>query len=117
MHEQRIVHRDIKPMNIFMKENYEVRIGDFGITKRIPPNKTHLTEMIGTPSYLSPEFISKKRYNEKTDVWGLGCILYEMCKQKKPYFSKNEKELQRMITSGIVNKKDQKTSPQNILWI
>lgn len=83
-----------------MKKKYFIRIGDFGITKRIPSKKNYLTEMMGTPSYVSPEFISQQKYDQQTDIWGLGCILYEMCKQKKPFFHKNEKELQRMIVSG-----------------
>ena len=97
IHRKRILHRDIKTMNIFLKKNMEIRIGDFGIARQLLPNEHSVTELIGTPCYLSPELLNDQKYNEKNDVWGLGCILYEMCKQTKPFKAKREKELQRMI--------------------
>lgn len=124
LHSERILHRDIKSTNIFLKKDMRVRIGDFGITRRLPPNKTHLTELIGTPCYLSPELLLQGAYDDKNDVWALGCLLYELCKQSKPFNAKREQDLQRMIVksesepprnrlglSASKSKPDKKTSP------
>ena len=95
------MHRDIKSTNIFLKKDLEIRIGDFGITKRLPKNRDYLTELIGTPCYLSPELLKDQQYNDKNDIWALGCLLYELCKQSKPFNAKREDELQRMIVKSI----------------
>ena len=104
LHSERIMHRDIKTTNIFLKKNHEIRIGDFGITKRLPLKRDYLTELIGTPCYLSPELLKDQKYNDKNDIWGLGCVLYEMCKQSKPFKAKREDELQRMIVKSNLKK-------------
>ena len=78
----------------------EIRIGDFGIAKQLKNGEHSLTELIGTPCYLSPELLKDQRYNEKNDVWGLGCLLYELCKQSKPFKAKRECDLQRMIVKS-----------------
>ena len=101
MHQERILHRDIKAMNIFLKKDYEVRIGDFGVAKMLNPQKSFANTIIGTPYYLSPELCEEKPYNEKNDVWALGCLLYEMCKQTQPFKSNKSNNLKKIIKKGI----------------
>lgn len=100
MHEERILHRDIKAMNIFLKKDFEIRIGDFGVAKMLKPQASFAKTIIGTPYYLSPELCEEKPYNEKNDVWALGCLLYEMCKQTQPFKSNKSNNLKRIIKKG-----------------
>nr|XP_015212446.1 PREDICTED: serine/threonine-protein kinase Nek11 isoform X2 [Lepisosteus oculatus] len=78
MHERRILHRDLKTKNIFLKNNI-VKIGDFGVSRLLMGSCDLATTFTGTPYYMSPEVLSHQGYDSKSDVWSLGCILYEMC--------------------------------------
>ena len=76
----KIVHRDLKPENIFMNKNMNIKIGDFGISKQLSSYKTHtLTKKkLGSEYYAAPEILIKGIYNEKSDIYSLGCIIYEL---------------------------------------
>ncbi|MBN3305525.1 NEK11 kinase, partial [Amia calva] len=78
MHERRILHRDLKTKNIFLKNNI-VKIGDFGVSCLLMGSCDLATTFTGTPYYMSPEVLSHQGYDSKSDIWSLGCILYEMC--------------------------------------
>ena len=78
IHTKRILHRDLKTQNIFISKNL-VKLGDFGIAKVMEGSMTAASTVIGTPYYMSPEVCQSQRYSYKSDVWALGCILYEMC--------------------------------------
>lgn len=84
IHNNKILHRDLKSLNIFLTKDLNVKIGDLGVAK-ILKNASHAMTIIGTPYYLSPEICEEKPYNEKSDVWSLGCILYEMIAYKHPF--------------------------------
>ena len=99
IHHHKILHRDLKTLNIFLTKNLDVKIGDLGVAK-ILQNTLHAYTFIGTPFYLSPEICEEKPYNEKSDVWALGCILYELCTFKHPYNAKNQPALFLKIISG-----------------
>lgn len=85
LHDNNVLHRDLKTANIFLTREQHVKIGDFGISK-IMGTETRLAgaqTVVGTPYYISPEMCEGKSYNAKSDIWALGCILYEMaCLQK-----------------------------------
>ena len=104
IHKMKILHRDLKTMNIFLKSGFQVKIGDLGVAKILLKNSFAKT-LIGTPYYLSPEICKEIPYNNKSDVWALGCILYELCTFKHPFDAKNQGALILKIMSN---------KPQNI---
>ena len=99
IHQKKILHRDLKSKNIFLTKNFDIKIGDLGIAK-ILQDTSHAYTFIGTPFYLSPEICEEKPYNEKSDVWALGCILYELITFKHPYNASNQAALLLKIISG-----------------
>lgn len=79
IHDRKILHRDIKCQNIFLTKDGLVKMGDFGIAKILNHTTQFSKTAIGTPYYLSPEICQGKNYNQKSDIWSLGCVLYEIC--------------------------------------
>lgn len=96
VHELKILHRDLKSSNMFLSSNGLVKIGDFGISKILDKTQENAETVVGTPYYLSPEICQNIPYDYKSDVWSLGCILYELCTLKHPFLSQN--------LLGLVNK-------------
>ena len=92
LHKSKILHRDLKTLNIFMTHNLDIKIGDFGVAKILTKSGFAKT-IIGTPYYLSPELCEEKPYNDKSDVWALGCILYELTTYKHPFNAKCQASL------------------------
>uniref|UniRef100_H2YAH1 non-specific serine/threonine protein kinase n=1 Tax=Ciona savignyi TaxID=51511 RepID=H2YAH1_CIOSA len=78
MHQSRVLHRDLKSRNIFLKNN-QIKIGDFGISRILLGESDKASTFVGTPYYMSPEVLKHERYDEKCDIWSLGCVLYEIC--------------------------------------
>ncbi|CAA6672838.1 unnamed protein product [Spirodela intermedia] len=81
-----IVHRDVKPSNILLNENFEVKLADFGLSRAFTNEEaTHISTLIaGTPGYLDPEYFRTNRLNEKTDVYSFGIVLLELVTGKPP---------------------------------
>ena len=79
LHKKKLIHRDLKPENIFLTGNYKIKIGDFGISKQLNEVNDFAKTQIGTISYMAPEMITGEKYNNKIDIWALGCIIYELC--------------------------------------
>jgi len=100
LHNKKILHRDMKTMNVFLTKDFHVRLGDLGVAKVLSQNTNFAHTMVGTPYYLSPELCQEKPYNEKSDVWSLGCVLYEMCALKHPFESRNQAALIMKIIQG-----------------
>merc|ERR1740130_951281 len=99
-----VLHRDLKPANIFLDANHNVKLGDFGLARVLGSDSLFARTHVGTPYYMSPEQISKKSYNEKSDVWALGCILYEMACLQVPFEAANEAQLATKIKAGRIHK-------------
>lgn len=85
----KILHRDLKPSNIFKGENNQIKLGDFGLSKQLNSELNYANTNVGTPYYMSPEQISDLVYDEKSDIWSLGCILYELCQLEPPFKGSN----------------------------
>ena len=85
MHDRKILHRDLKTQNVFLTSKGEVKIGDFGISRVLQHTYDCAQTAIGTPYYLSPEICQEKPYNQKSDIWSLGCTMIEMLTGKPPY--------------------------------
>jgi NIMA (never in mitosis gene a)-related kinase len=82
LHSKNILHRDLKSANIFLTKSYSLKIGDFGISKVL--ERSSAITCIGTPLYLSPEVCNNQPYGLSSDMWALGCIVYEMCALRVP---------------------------------
>lgn len=100
LHKKSILHRDLKTQNIFMTSNRLLKIGDFGISKTLSHDNDFATTAIGTPQQLSPEIIKRQKYDYKTDIWGLGCVLYEMCTLNAAFTGSDLASLFENITRG-----------------
>ena len=78
IHKHNLIHRDLKPENIFINKDNKIKIGDFGISKQLNINQKYAFSAIGTNYYMAPEIIKGEKYNNKIDIWALGCIIYEL---------------------------------------
>ncbi|EAS03928.2 plant dual-specificity MAP kinase kinase family domain protein (macronuclear) [Tetrahymena thermophila SB210] len=87
IHSKKVIHRDIKSSNIFLTKSNCVKIGDFGISKQLENSMDKANTLVGTPYYLSPEVCQNKPYTYKSDMWSLGCVIYELCSLKHPFQS------------------------------
>lgn len=100
VHDRKILHRDLKTQNIFLTKNNMIKLGDFGIAKVLRNTCELAKTAIGTPYYLSPEICDNQSYNNKSDIWSLGCILYEMTTLKHAFDAGNMKGLVLKILKG-----------------
>jgi len=88
VHDQGIVHRDLKPENILITPDGQVKLADFGIALRMASRRltfNHLTNAVGTPDYMAPEQVRGERGDNRTDIYALGVVLYELLAGRVPY--------------------------------
>eukprot|EP00760_Papus_ankaliazontas_P031743 PhM_4_TR5430/c0_g1_i1/m.18389/K08857/NEK1_4_5; NIMA (never in mitosis gene a)-related kinase 1/4/5 len=97
---KKILHRDLKPGNIFLTAAGQVKLGDFGASTMLHQSIEFAKTFCGTPYYLAPEVCMERPYNSRADMWSLGCIVYEMCTGVRPFLGKNIVELADKITRG-----------------
>ncbi|CAB4021192.1 serine threonine- kinase Nek4-like [Paramuricea clavata] len=100
LHDRHILHRDLKTQNIFLTKSKIIKVGDLGIARVLENASDMATTLIGTPYYMSPELFSNKPYSYKSDVWALGCCLYEMCTLKHAFNAKDMNSLVYKILKG-----------------
>ena len=100
VHSQHILHRDLKAANIFLTKDLVIKLGDFGIAKALTSSKALAETVIGTPYYMSPELCEDQPYGEKSDVWAMGCVLYELTCLVLPFTSQNMAGLVVKILRG-----------------
>ncbi|KIM65896.1 hypothetical protein SCLCIDRAFT_111837 [Scleroderma citrinum Foug A] len=97
-----ILHRDLKPDNVFLDELNNVKLGDFGLSKALA-QASFANTYVGTPYYMSPELMQEKAYDSKSDIWSLGCLIYELCALKPPFHeAKTHAELSIFIRNGRI---------------
>ena len=99
LHNNNIIHRDLKSANIFLMKNGIVKIGDLNVSK-ITGNGMAKTQT-GTPYYASPEIWLDKGYDNKTDIWSIGCIIYEMATGRPPFKGTSLLNLYQNIKKGV----------------
>jgi len=100
IHDRHILHRDLKPGNFFLTKSGSLKMGDFGISKELSSTLACARTQIGTPYYLSPEVCEEQPYAWPSDIWALGCILYELCALKVPFEGQNIHRLvQKILTA------------------
>ncbi|XP_061167130.1 serine/threonine-protein kinase PLK1-like [Saccostrea echinata] len=85
LHNFKVIHRDLKLGNLFINDEMEVKIGDFGLATRVDYDGERKRTLCGTPNYIAPEVLGKKGHSYEVDVWSLGCILYTLLVGKPPF--------------------------------
>lgn len=98
--QRKILHRDIKPGNIFLDASTNVKIGDFGLSRVLSDESQYAFTHVGTPYYMSPEQMVDAKYNEKSDIWSAGCVLYEIAALKPPFQAGSQFSLAAKIRAG-----------------
>ncbi|KAL9019666.1 MAG: hypothetical protein Q9185_003069 [Variospora sp. 1 TL-2023] len=97
-----ILHRDLKPDNVFLGDDNQVKLGDFGLSKLMQSHDFAST-YVGTPYYMSPEICAAERYTLYSDIWSLGCVMYELCARRPPFDAKTHLQLIQKIKDGRVD--------------
>ena len=100
LHELKIVHRDIKCANIFLTKEGVVKLGDLNVSK--VAKRGMLQTQTGTPYYASPEVWNDRPYDFKSDIWSLGCVLFEMAALCPPFRARDMNELFKRVCEGKV---------------
>ena len=111
IHSKNILHRDLKPKNILLTKDNEAKIADFGISKMLDNTFDMAKTATGTPYYLSPEVCLGQKYDNKSDMWMLGCILYELCTLRRPFEGDSLNQVLHKITKESYPKLSSEFSP------
>ncbi|CAG5128263.1 unnamed protein product [Candidula unifasciata] len=85
LHNNHIIHRDLKLGNLFLNDNMEVKVGDFGLATKLDFDGERKKTLCGTPNYIAPEVLGKKGHSYEVDAWSLGCILFTLLVGKPPF--------------------------------
>ena len=96
LHDRNIVHRDLKLGNIFLTGKMELKLGDFGLAKKLSFRDEKISEMVGTPAYMAPEILENMGYSLEVDIWSLGVIMYYLIIGKLPFNKPNQEDIKRV---------------------
>jgi NIMA (never in mitosis gene a)-related kinase 1/4/5 len=102
LHDIQILHRDLKSANVFLNRDGSAKLGDMNVSKLA--KKGLLYTQTGTPYYASPEVWKDQPYDSKSDIWSLGCVLYESVTLKPPFRADDMAGLYKKVTKGIYPK-------------
>ena len=96
LHDRNIVHRDLKLGNIFLTGKMELKLGDFGLAKKLSFRDEKISERVGTPAYMAPEILENMGYSLEVDIWSLGVIMYYLIIGKLPFNKPNQEDIKRV---------------------
>ena len=96
LHDRNIVHRDLKLGNIFLTGKMELKLGDFGLAKKLSFPDEKISERVGTPAYMAPEILENMGYSLEVDIWSLGVIMYYLIIGKLPFNKPNQEDIKRV---------------------
>jgi NIMA (never in mitosis gene a)-related kinase len=102
LHDVHILHRDLKSANVFLNRDGTAKLGDMNVSKIA--KKGLLYTQTGTPYYASPEVWKDQPYDSKSDIWSLGCVLYESVSLKPPFRADDMAGLYKKVVKGIYPK-------------
>jgi serine/threonine protein kinase len=98
LHEKKIMHRDLKSANVFLNKSGVIKLGDLNVSKVAKMGLCYT--QTGTPYYASPEVWSEKPYDYKSDIWSVGCIIYELCTTRPPFRAQSLEQLFKCVCRG-----------------
>lgn len=99
LHKTKICHRDLKCANLFLTQDGIIKLGDLNVSKVQKRGLMHT--QTGTPYYASPEVWQDKPYDNKCDIWSLGCVIYELAALKPPFRANSMKDLAARVVKGV----------------
>jgi len=100
LHENKIIHRDLKLGNIFLNDDMEIKLGDFGLATKENFDGERKRTLCGTPNYIAPEVLTKKGHSYEVDIWSIGCILFTLLVGKPPFETQTLKETYKRIRAN-----------------
>lgn len=89
LHDRRIIHRDLKLGNLFLNDQLNVKLGDFGLATTIDFDGERKKTLCGTPNYIAPEILTKKGHSYEVDIWSVGCVMYTLLVGQPPFETKS----------------------------
>lgn len=92
LHDNRIIHRDLKLGNLFLNDKLNVKIGDFGLATQITYEGERKKTLCGTPNYIAPEILNKKGHSYEVDIWSIGCVMFTLLVGQPPFETKTLKD-------------------------
>uniref|UniRef100_A0A9J7ZAR5 non-specific serine/threonine protein kinase n=1 Tax=Cyprinus carpio carpio TaxID=630221 RepID=A0A9J7ZAR5_CYPCA len=100
IHKAGVLHRDIKTLNIFLTKTNLIKLGDYGLAKKLDSESSMAETCVGTPYYMSPELCQGVKYNFKSDIWAMGCVLFELLTLTRTFDATNPLNLCVKIVQG-----------------
>lgn len=98
------MHRDLKPGNLFIDSNKNIKLGDFGLSKALGEMSVMASTNVGTPYYMAPEVWEGHMYDCKSDIWSAGCLIYELANLRPPFEAQSQLNLGLKVKEGKFNK-------------
>lgn len=110
LHDRKVIHRDVKPSNIFLASDWTVQLGDFGVSRQLSDTSSLASTCVGTPLYMSPELLQSNRHSTKTDLWALGCVGFECATLQPAFTGASFTEIAEKVISGEYGRLPARTS-------
>jgi polo-like kinase 1 len=105
LRQSRVIHRDLKPTNIFLADKLALRVGDFGVALKLEPCGEPPLDFCGSPLFMAPEVINVNKtttgYSFESDVWSAGIVFYMLLYGCCPFTGKNQEEIFDQINQGF----------------